>query len=304
MFPHSFDSLADSDRYQVIRSMPAGNTYSIMMAKACLEGEQMGMGDQTDFMALSLSSSDYVGHQFAPNSMETEDLYLRLDREIAGLLNYLDKQYGRNNYLFFLTADHGGAHNAEFLADKDVPAGVFYVNTTADLNASLKTQFGKDSIVNGIVNYQVFLNNKLIAAEKLDRDKIKQAICDWMGKRPEVAYVMDMENMDRTPVPEPIRSMAINGYNRARSGAIQLVLNPGWYDNGGKTTGMTHGSWNPYDTHIPLLWYGWHIPKGETDRQINMTDISATLAALLHIQAPNGCIGKPIVEVTAKPLMP
>ena len=304
VFPHSFDSLADSDRYQVIRSMPAGNTYSIMMAKACLEGEQMGMGDQTDFMALSLSSSDYVGHQFAPNSMETEDLYLRLDREIAGLLNYLDKQYGRNNYLFFLTADHGGAHNAEFLADKDVPAGVFYVNTTADLNASLKTQFGKDSIVNGIVNYQVFLNNKLIAAEKLDRDKIKQAICDWMSKRPEVAYVMDMENMDRTPVPEPIRSMAINGYNRARSGAIQLVLNPGWYDNGGKTTGMTHGSWNPYDTHIPLIWYGWHIPKGETDRQINMTDISATLAALLHIQAPNGCIGKPIVEVTAKPVMP
>ncbi len=303
VFPHSFDSLADSDRYQVIRATPAGNTYSIMMAKACLEGEQMGMGDQADFMALSLSCSDYVGHQFAPNSIETEDLYLRLDREIADLLNYLDKQYGRNNYLFFLTADHGGAHNAEFLADKDIPAGVFYVNTAADLNVALKAQFGKDSIVNGIVNYQVFLNEPMLAAAQLDRDKIKQAICAWMYKRPEVAYVMDMENMAHAAVPEPIRSMAINGYNRARSGAIQLVLNPGWYDNGGRTTGMTHGSWNPYDTHIPLIWYGWHIPKGETDRQVNMTDISATLAALLHIQAPNGCIGKPIVEVTAKPVV-
>jgi predicted AlkP superfamily pyrophosphatase or phosphodiesterase len=298
VFPHVFDTLADSDRYAVLRSMPAGNTYSIMMAEACMEGEQLGMGADMDFMALSLSSTDYIGHQFAPNSMEIEDAYLRLDREVAALLQYLDKRYGRDNYLFFLTADHGGAHNAEFLADKDVPAGVFYVNTASDLNAYLKGMFGKDSIVNGIVNYQVSLNDKQVAAARLDRDKVKEAICDWMSKRPEVAYIIDMEHPGNAAVPEPIKAMAINGYNHHRSGVIQLVLNPGWYDNGGKTTGMTHGSWNPYDTHIPLLWYGWHIPKGETNRQVSMTDISATLAALLHIQAPNGCIGKPITEVT------
>ncbi len=339
-FPHVFDTLPESERNSVLKSIPAGNTYSFMMAEACMDGEQLGMKGETDFMALSLSSTDYIGHQFGPNAMETEDMYLRLDRDIAGFLKYLDTKYGRDNYLFFLTADHGGAHNATYLQDKDVPAGVTDVNTAADLNTYLKGQFGRDSIVIGIVNSQVFLNNLLFAdarpgvdvtpneeaisykvvkyrhgrrktvivkkniskpvVARLDRDKIKQAIIQWLGKRPEVSYAIDMEDMDKTPVPEPIRTMAINGYNKQRSGVIEIILNPGWYDNGGKTTGTTHGGWNPYDAHIPLLWYGWHIHKGETHNAVNMTDISATLAALLNIQMPNGCIGKPINGVVGR----
>ncbi len=297
VFPHVFDSLADSDRYSVLKLIPAGNTYSIMAAKACIEGEQLGMGEDMDFMALSLSSTDYCGHQFAPNSVEIEDMYLRLDRDIAEFLKYLDRRFGKNNYLFFLTADHAGAHNAVFLQDLDIPAGVMYVNTTNDLNDYLKKEYKKDSLVLGIVNYQVVFNYSQIAKANLDKSKIKTTIIDWLNKKPEISYVIDMENMDKSPVPEPIRTMAINGYYKNRSGEIQIVLNPAWYDMGGKQTGMTHGSWNPYDTHIPLLWYGWHINKGETHTVINMTDITPTLAALLHLQMPNGCIGKPIVDV-------
>ena len=297
VFPHVFDTLADSDRYSILKSVPAGNTYSIMMAKACIEGEGLGMGKEPDFMALSLSSTDYIGHQFAPNSIEMEDCYLRLDKDIAAFIEYLDGRFGKDNYLFFLTADHGGAHNAAFLSDMDIPAGVFYANTASDLNDYLKGQFGADSIVRGIVNYQVFLNTANIEKTDYEVWEVKKSIMEWLNKRPEVAYVIDMGDMDKTPVPQPIRGLAVNGYNSKRSGAIQIILNPGWYDNGGKTTGMTHGSWNPYDTHIPLIWYGWHIPKGETNKLYGMTDISPTLAALLHIQAPNGCIGKPIQEL-------
>jgi predicted AlkP superfamily pyrophosphatase or phosphodiesterase len=339
VFPHLFDTLPDAERYKALKSIPAGNTYSIMMAKACIEGENLGMGDATDFMALSLSSTDYAGHQFAPNSIEIEDMYLRLDNDIASFLKYLDMRYGAGNYLFFLTADHGGAHNATFLSDMDIPAGVPRAGMATDLNGYLKTQFGKDSIVLGIDNYEVYFNNALFdkgnpqspsqqpesyktvrirgrhgryktvkvksggvaeQAAGLDRDKVKQSIIDWLGKRPEIEYVIDMEHMDKTPVPEPIRTMAVNGYYKPRSGVIQIILNPGWYENNGKTTGMTHGSWNPYDAHIPLLWYGWNVPKGETHRVVNMTDISATLAALLDIQMPNGCIGVPIIEITDK----
>jgi len=338
-FPHVFDTLSDSDRNAVLKNIPAGNTFSIMMAKACIEGEQLGMGTETDFMALSLSSTDYVGHQFAVNSIEIEDMYLRLDRDIAEFLKYLDARYGKNGYLLFMTADHGGAHNANFLQDKDIPAGVVNINTTPDLNTYLNGLYGKDSIVMGIVNYQVFLNNSLFTDAKparevlqneepatykvvrrhgrrrsivvrphtakpvnakLDRDKVKQSIIQWLNKRPEVSYVIDMEDMDKTPVPEPIRTLAINGYNKSRSGVIQIILNPGWYDNGGKQTGMTHGSWNPYDAHIPLIWFGWNIPRGETYALVDMTDISATLAALLNIQMPNGCIGEPINELMKK----
>ena len=296
-FPHVFDTMPDADRYTVIKAIPAGNTYSLMMAKACMDGEQLGLKNETDFIAISLSSTDYVGHQFGPNSMEIEDTYLRLDQDIADLLKYMDAKYGKDGYLLFLTADHGGAHNAVYLQDKDVPAGVLYVNTISDLNSYLKTQFGKDSLVLSLDNYQVSLNNQLIEGNKYDREKIRQSVMQWFDKKPEVAYVIDMEDMNKTPLPEPLKSMAINGYNRKRSGDIQIILNAGWYDNQGKQTGTTHGTWNPYDSHIPLLWYGWRIPKGASNSPVNMTDITATLAALLHVQAPNGCIGKPIPEL-------
>jgi len=340
-FQRRFDTLPEADRNSVIKSIPAGNTFSIMMAKACMEGENLGFGDETDFMALSLSSTDYAGHQFGPNSIEVEDMYLHLDKDIAAFLKYLDLRYGQGNYLFFLTADHGGAHNATYLSDLDIPSGVENQNFMANINGALKAQFGRDSIVIGLDNYQVSLNESMFSnaapakpadetpaqfktvkvktgrgrharikevqvriealkapvAAKLDRDRVKQAIMQWLATRPEVAYTMDMENPGNTLIPEPIREMVVNGYYRPRSGVIQIILNPGWYDNGGRTTGTTHGTWNPYDTHIPLLWYGWHIPAGETHEVVNMTDISATLAALLHIQMPNGCIGKPITSL-------
>ena len=117
-----------------------------------------------------------------------------------------------------------------------------------------------------------------------------------MHKQAGVAYAVDMEDMTVAHVPEPLKTMIVNGYNRARSGCIQIILEPGWYSGHG-ATGTTHGSWNPYDTHIPLLWYGWGIPKGETHRTTYMTDIAATLAALLNIQMPNACIGNVITEI-------
>ena len=297
VFPHVFDTLPDSNRYSILKSIPAGNTFTFMMAKACLEGENLGKGDDADFLAISLSSTDYAAHQFGPNSVEMEDMFLRLDIDIALFLNYLDKHYGKENYLLFVTADHGGAHNAEYLTDLDIPAGTTNANTPSELNAFLKKEFKYDSLTLGLINYQVYLDYQRINKVKLDKEKIKSSIIKWLKNQPGVAYVIDMEDIDKTLVPEPIRSMTINGYNKNRSGEIQIILNPGWMDNGGRTTGTTHGSWNPYDTHIPLIWYGWHIQKGETNAPVNMTDITPTLAALLHIQMPNGCIGKPIEGV-------
>ncbi len=297
VFPHIVDTLSDTDRYTVVKTLPAGNTLTLQMARACMQGEDLGNGPDADFLAVSLSSTDYAGHQFGPNAVELEDMYLRLDKEIESFLNYLDAKVGKGNYLLFMSADHGAAHNATYLSDLDVPSGVFYINVMGDLNTYLKSKFGKDSLVANTQNYQLYLNNNLMTTAGIDRDKVKGAITEWLNKRPEVAYVIDMENVDKTPVPEPIRSMAINGYNKMRSGSMQVILNPGWYDYGGKTTGTVHGTWQPYDTHIPLLWYGWHVKKGESHKTVYMTDIAATLAAFLHIQMPNGCIGHVITDV-------
>ncbi|MCW3123441.1 MAG: type phosphodiesterase/nucleotide pyrophosphatase [Flavipsychrobacter sp.] len=299
-FPHVFDKLSAWERNNIIRCTPAGNTYTLMMAQACMDSNQLGMGEETDFMAISLSSSDYVGHRFGTNSIEVEDMYLRLDIDIANFLKYMDDKYGDGNYLLFLTADHGGAHNASFLHDKEVPSGVLDAHLMKDINTNLAKRFGRDSIVVMIDNNQLYLNNKLIENSKFDVAKIKEFIMEKLNKMPEILYVIDMEHMDRTPVPEHIRNMIVNGYNKDRSGAISIILNAGWYDDEGRLTGTTHGGWNPYDTHIPLLWYGCNVSHGECYRTLEMKDISATLATMLHIQMPNGCIGTPIVELVKR----
>ena len=303
VFPHQFDKFSKADRLSALKSMPAGNTLTLQMAEACIDGADLGDDEETDFLCVSLSSPDYVGHQFAPNSMEQEDIYMRLDREIADFMNYLDKNVGKGQYLMFLTADHGGAHNPQFLKDKSIPAGIAF-NLTDDLNKYLKDVYKKDvKLVDAIVNYQVCLNDTLLAGNKsFSRDDVKREIRNWLlNVMPAkyagpVSYVIDMEDMSKTAGPEPIRTMAINGYNYARSGCLQIVFNPGWFESD-HFVGTTHGNWNPYDAHIPLIWYGWHVPKGETHSVVDMTDISPTLAALLHIQMPNGCIGKPIAEL-------
>jgi hypothetical protein len=123
---------------------------------------------------------------------------------------------------------------------------------------------------------------------------------EFLRNKQEIAYVADVEHLSDALLPEPLKTMVINGYNRSRSGVIEVVLNPAWYESGGPVTGTTHGTWNPYDAHIPLLWYGWHVPQGASKKVCHMTDIAATLASMLHIQQPNGCIGEPIEGVIGK----
>jgi len=294
IFPH----VAIGNGYYGLRSTPAGNTLTLMAAKACISGAHLGQSSATDFLCISFSSTDYIGHKYGPSAMEVEDMYLRLDQALGELFDYLDEYVGKGNYVTFLTADHGGAHNAKYLEDINIPAGNNdEVKTIIELNAALKSKFGKDSLVLALTNYQVYLDERRIRKYNLSRNEIKSAVINFMLAQPEVAYAVDMENMGNATVPEPIRTMIINGYNKQRSGCIEIILKPGWY-SGYAPTGTTHGSWNPYDTHIPLLWYGWDIPRGQTTRTVHMTDISATLAALLHIQMPNGCIGEPITEIT------
>ncbi|MFT4062986.1 MAG: alkaline phosphatase family protein [Edaphocola sp.] len=295
VFPHTTSHwLGNKD---AIRSTPYGNTLTRLLAEATIDGEQMGGRNETDFLAVSFSSPDYVGHKYGPNSMEIEDTYIRLDKELELLLNYLDKKIGKGKFLVFLTADHGAAHNATFLADHKIPGKSAPLNTVnKELNKFLQQRFGDSFLVSSLMNYQVFLNEKAIESRHLDRDKIRTEIINWFRKQDGVTNVLDLEHLDKSIVPEPLRTMVVNGYYPNRCGSIQIILNPGWYSGHGGT-GTTHGTWNPYDVHIPLLWYGWGIKQGETFRGLHMTDISATLAALLHIQVPNACIGEPIAEL-------
>lgn len=296
VFPHSVKKGIYG--YYNLRFMPGGNTITFNAAKECIKAEKLGQMGTTDFLCLSFSTTDYIGHNFAPNSIEVEDMYLRLDKELASFLHYLDGKVGAGNYTIFLTADHGGAHNATFMKDRNIPAGADdpAVSSTS-LRDAVKAKFGTDQLIRSITNYQVYLNDALIAQKKIDRNEVKQEILNWLNAQTAVAYAADMERLENTSIPQPTKTMMINGYNRKRSGVIQIILEPGWYSGEHGATGTTHGSWNPYDTHIPLIWYGWGIQKGATYSNSYITDISATLAALLHIQMPDGCIGSVIQGV-------
>jgi len=283
--------------YGTIRSTPYGNSLTLDMAKAAIENEKLGKNTVTDFLAVSLSSTDYVGHQFGVNAVEIEDTYLRLDRELGSFLTYLDASIGKGNYTVFLTADHGAAHNPAFLNDHGIPAGVWPIaNVLKDLNKYLADKYQEKSLVLSLMNYQVNLNNAVIADKKISEYALKQDCITFLQKQEGVAYVVDMQAALQAAIPEAIRTRIVNGYNAERSGAIQIILKPGWFDGHG-TTGTTHGTWNPYDTHIPLLFMGWGVQHGHTNQPTHMTDIAPTVSALLHIQAPNGNIGLPIVQV-------
>ena len=286
----------------MIRSTPYGNTITLDMAVAAINGEQLGQHDQTDFLAVSFSSTDYIGHQFGPNSVEIEDTYLKLDQNFASLFTFLDAKLGKGNYTVFLTADHGAAHNTAFLKDHGIPAGIWDDGAVRDsLNKVLSQKYHVEKLVLSMANYQVNFNYKDLQYAKLDIDAVKKDCIDYLEKSPGVAYAVDLKKAQSANIPEELRLRVINGYNTARSGEIQVILFPGWFtghgsgDNG--PTGTTHGTWNPYDTHIPLVFMGWGVPHGHLNRETHMTDIAPTIAALLHIQAPNGTIGKVIPEV-------
>jgi predicted AlkP superfamily pyrophosphatase or phosphodiesterase len=291
----------------LIRAIPAGDTFTLDYAIAAINGEQLGNNptNATDFLAISLSTPDYIGHQFGINAVEIEDTYLKLDRDIANFLTFLDAKVGKGNYTVFLTADHGAAHNTAFLNDHNIPAGVWDAAATfKDMNKMLQDKYNVDSLVIGLDNYQVNLNYHAISNQHLNEEDIKSDCINYLQKLPYIQFAVDMKKAATANIPEELKMRIINGYNAQRSGVIQIILDPAWFTGHGSgdggPTGTTHGTWNPYDNHIPLVFMGWGINHGSAVRETHMTDIAPTIAALLHIQAPNGSIGVPISEVIKK----
>ncbi len=296
-FPHKLSSIPDSVKYESFRTTPFANTFTFDFAKAAIENESLGKNTVTDFLTVSISSTDYIGHSFGPNSIEIEDTYLRLDNDIADFLDYLDTKIGKGNYLVFLTADHGVAHIPAFLTEHKIPAGTFNEGTVMkELNKMIEDNFGLKKIVQSLQNYQVYLNDKEIEKQGKDLAAVKAAVIKTLKLKSYIITAFETDKIASASLPEPQKTMMANGYNPKRSGDIQFTFKPAYFDGGNK--GTTHGLWNPYDAHIPLLWYGWNIKPGKTNRETYMTDISATVAALLHIQMPSGCVGKVITEVS------
>ena len=282
-----------------IRYTPFGNTLTLKVAEASIEGEGLGKDHITDFLAINIASTDYAGHKFGPNSIEVQDIYLRLDQDLAEFFKYLDKNIGKNEYTVFLSADHGGAHAVGFMQEHKMATGFFGEGAEKSLNEKYKLKYGVENLLTSIDNYQIYLDQSLVEKNKLDMTNVVDYLVDELNKDQSVLFAVNLKKLGQAPIPEPIKTRIINGYNWQRSGDIQLISHDSMLPPYAKT-GTTHSVWNSYDSRVPLIFMGWGIKNGESNKEYNMTDISPTIASLLRIQFPSGNIGNPIVEVIGK----
>ena len=286
-FPHDLPSLVVLNGKGLIKSTPFGNSLTTDMAIAAIEGERLGQDEFTDVLAVSFSSTDYVGHQFGADSKETQDTYLRLDRDIETFLTYLDENIGKENVLVFLTADHGAVRTPSYLKDRNVPAGYFEAEEPIkELKQFLQNIYGFGDWVKTYGNAQIFLNRELIFEKYLSLEEVQQQAADFMLRYDGVQKAVcgrTLENSEFTS--GPLASLQ-KGYNQKRSGDVLLVLDPAWIEY--SHTGTTHGSGYTYDQHVPLIWYGWKVQAGKSSEKFAITEIASTISSLLGISFPNG----------------
>jgi Type I phosphodiesterase / nucleotide pyrophosphatase len=291
VFPHLLSTLVGKN-YSVISATPQGNTMTAEFAKAAIQGEGLGADDITDFLAISFSSPDYIGHQYGPNSVEIEDTYLRLDKELAALFSYLDAKFP-NQYTVFITADHGVAHAPGYSKEKKLPGGIYNPAASPAIARAI-SKYGFADLISGTSNFQAYLNRAAIDSAKLNFSEVKKFLVGELNKDPNIFYAFDNEDIQQAILPVGVKEKFVAGYNYKRGGDIQVIMNSGYLAWG--QTGSSHGTWYPYDAHIPLIFMGWGIKSGRLTRDVHMTDIAPTIAAMLRIQMPSGNIGEVVSE--------
>ncbi|MGC3944908.1 MAG: alkaline phosphatase family protein [Chryseolinea sp.] len=301
-FPYQVANLRVKGSFEFLGNTPYADDFLTEFAKAALTNEQLGKDNDTDFLCISYSTPDAVGHRTGPNSVEIEDMYLRLDKNLADLFDRLDKEVGANKYTVFLTADHAVADVPQYLKDNKMPAGYFSEGQLKTrLDSYLNASFPGKNYIENISNGQIFLNHDLFNQDPRNGAIELLIVTEMIGKllmtMDGVAgyYTADMIR-DASYTDGGIKGFVARGYNFKRSGDIVISLEPGWFD-AVSIQGTTHGSPYSYDTNVPALFYGFGIKKGSSVRYHPITDIAPTISALLRIKYPSGCTGQPVEEI-------
>lgn len=308
-FPYNFKTMREKYRdkgseFQLLWISPKGNTLLTEFAITAIQEEKLGKDKYTDFLNISYSVPDVIGHTFGPQSVEMEDIYLRLDNEIATLLKALDTKIGKENYTLFLTSDHGAIENVSFLNNHKLDAAI--ARTTSDarnLEAFLDTKYGKASWITAVNGNNLYLNKVTVDEQKLTLPIIQKEAADYLMTLPEVSFALTADDLQTYVYEEGIRKTIQNGYHVKRSGDVIIsyssgtIIHPNPNIDVEMVNGTVHGSGYSYDTHVPLIWMGKGIKSGESVRAVNPIDIAPSLSMFLNIPLPSASQGKPLIEL-------
>lgn len=303
VFPHEYGP-ADNPYFTTFLTLsPAGDALTVDFAKTLMDVEQVGADEVTDYLSISLSSTDYVGHIFGPSSLESEDNLKQLDGQLADLLSYVDARVGLRNTLVILSADHGGAENPGYLETLGIEAQMFSFDSldTTPGAQRLKDAFGvgRELIQNFSAPY-VYLDQTLIAEQRLDADEVERAVAQELQQLPGIAFAVSSSALRRGQVADTsISQSVLRNFHPDRSGDIYVVFEPHWFigDLDGLSVAAAHGSPWSYDSHVPLIFAGPGIKAKTVVRRVETVDIAPTITTYLGTKLPSGVSGVPLVEV-------
>jgi arylsulfatase A-like enzyme len=300
-FPYDLAKLSalGGPGYESVYTSPFGNSLLTDFALTALQNTTLGRDDVPDLLAISYSSPDAVGHTFGPLSKEENDLYLRLDLEIARLLQALDKTVGKGNYAVFLTADHGASEVTRYLADHQLPVGTFDRGAVyRAAGAYLTEQLGPGQWLERESSNMYYLNRPLLTQRKLELGRVQELLAAFLREQPGIAQVNSTTQLLGAGSTSYLEAKLQAGLYYPRFGDVRYELLPGY--TGDLGVGASHGTGYTYDSHVPLLWWGPGIPAGVVSYAPHtITDIAPTAAMLLNSKLPNACTGQPIQEVLA-----
>ena len=305
-FPHAYGNRDNGFFTTLLTLSPAGDEMTLEFAKTLIDNEDIGDDAVTDYLSISFSSTDYVGHIFGPSSLEAEDNILRLDRTLADLFAYVDAEIGLDNVVIVLSADHGGPEAPGYLAELGIEADYIHPDTfdRASVIARLKERFGiGEALISTYFHPYLYLNRKAIAENDLDQQVVERAVAGELMKLDGVALAVPSSALQAGEVPRtPITDAVLRNFNPRRSGDIYLVFDPNRFINDfdGLTVAASHGSPWRYDTFVPIIFAGKGITPQLISRLVHTTAIAPTLSQIVGAKPPTGSTGDVLFEALPK----
>jgi predicted AlkP superfamily pyrophosphatase or phosphodiesterase len=289
----------DKFNYKLLKSTPFGNTLTADFAINTIVNENLGKDDYPDLLMVDFAATENIGQNFGTYSVEVMDAFLKLDEDINHLLSFVDTEIGKQNVLIFFTSDHGAAANAEYLATTRIPVGYFSQTSSVSLlKTYLNAVYGKGDWIKHYHAQQVYLNRDLIEESKISLTDIQNKTAQFLLQFTGVSNTVTATTLQNSYFSDGVFAKMQKGFNQKRSGDVIINLDPGWAEKNGSAA--THNSSYSYDTHVPLIWYGWKVKRGNVLDKIDMVDVAPTISYFLEIASPNASSGQPIQGVIAQ----